>query len=192
MKVLILNVSPRKNGVTSALLKEIECNIASEHSVETVIIYKLNMKPCFGCLKCRPDKKCVLPEDDAHALAEKIKESDLLIVGSPVYWGNIPGPLKIFFDRNVTLFEYVEAKPMNKRPTPQLKGKKAILIISSASFYPYNLLISQSRGTIRALKTVLKSGGIRIDSVLNIPDFYNFAKKKQKYLQKARNIGISI
>ncbi|MFC2165716.1 flavodoxin family protein [Acidobacteriota bacterium] len=82
--------NPRKNSVSSALLKEIESNIASEHFVETVIIYKLNMNLCFGCLKCGPDKKCVLPEDDAHALVEKIKESDVLIIGSPVYWGNIP------------------------------------------------------------------------------------------------------
>jgi multimeric flavodoxin WrbA len=125
MKILILNASPRRKGVTSALLAEIENNIASKHAVETVIIYKLNMKPCLGCLKCRPDKICVLPKDDAHTLAEKVKESNLLIVGSPVYWGNIPGPLKIFFDRNVPLFEYAEAKPMNKIPKPQLKGKKA-------------------------------------------------------------------
>lgn len=192
MNVLMLNASPRKKGVISTLLNEIEKNITSEHSVETVEIYKLSMKPCFGCLKCRPDKKCVLPEDDAHTLAEKVKESNLLIIGSPVYWGNIPGPLKIFFDRNVTLFEYVEAKSMKKRPIPQLKGKKAILILSSASPYPYNLLTSQSRGAIRALKTILKSGGIKIDTVLNIPDSYNFTKKKQRSLQKAQNIGISL
>lgn len=192
MNVLMLNASPRKKGVISTLLNEIEKNITSEHSVETVEIYKLSMKPCLGCLKCRPDKKCVLPEDDAHTLAEKVKESNLLIIGSPVYWGNIPGPLKIFFDRNVTLFEYVEAKSMKKRPIPQLKGKKAILILSSASPYPYNLLASQSRGAIRALKTILKSGGIKIDTVLNIPDSYNFTKKKQRSLQKAQNIGISL
>jgi multimeric flavodoxin WrbA len=97
MKVLVLNASPRKNGVTPALLKELEDNIGSEHSVETVVVHKLNTKPCFGCLKCRPDKECVLPRDDAHAVAKKIMDSDVLIIGSPVYWGNIPEPLKIFF-----------------------------------------------------------------------------------------------
>ncbi len=192
MKVLIINASPRKKGITSTLLAEIEKNIDSDHFVETFIINRMNMKPCIGCLKCRPDKICVLPKDDSHTLAEKVKESEMLIIGSPVYWGNIPGPLKIFFDRNVTLFESVEAKSMLKKPKKQLKGKKAILLISSGSPYPYNLLGSQSRGTIRALRTILKSGGIKIGSVLNIPDSYNFDKKKQKYLKKARNIGISI
>ncbi|MHC4174503.1 MAG: flavodoxin family protein [Planctomycetota bacterium] len=192
MKVLILNASPRTKGVTSTLLAEIRDNIRSTHSVETVPVSRMSMKPCQGCLKCRPDKECVMPKDDAHELAHKIRESDLLIIGSPVYWGNIPGPLKIFFDRNVPLFEYVEAKPMNRVPTPRLRGKRAILIISSASPFPYNLLISQSRGAIRALKTILNSGGIRIERTLNVPDSYNFSTKGQKYLRKARRIGISI
>jgi len=192
MKVLILNASPRTKGVTSALLAEIRDNIRSTHSVETVAISRMNMEPCLGCLKCRPDKECVLPKDDAHDLGHKVRESDLLIIGSPVYWGNIPGLLKIFFDRNVTLFEYVEAKPMNRVPTPRLRGKRAILIISSASPFPYNLLISQSRGAIRALKTILNSGGIRIERILNVANSHNFSSKGEKYLRRARRIGASI
>jgi multimeric flavodoxin WrbA len=192
MKILILNASPRRKGTTSIILTEMEKNVASEHFVDTVNINELRMKSCIGCLKCRPDKTCILPRDDAHILAEKVKKSDLLIIGSPVYWGNIPGPLKIFFDRNVILFENIEAKSMWKRPTPQLKGKKAFLVISCGSPYPYNLLGSQSKGTIRALKTILKSGGIKIIKVLTIPNSYNFSKKKKKYLQKARNIGNSL
>lgn len=192
MKVLILHASPRKKGVTSTLLTEIESTVASEHAVEVVRIHDLNMTPCLGCMKCRPDKTCILPEDDAHTLADKVKESDVLVIGSPVYWGNMPGSLKIFFDRNVPLFEYAEATRMNTIPTPQLKGKKAILIIASASPFPYHLLKSQSRGTIRALKTILASGGMKIERVLNIPDSHNFGKKKQKYLKKGQNIGKSI
>jgi len=45
---------------------------------------------------------------------------------------------------------------------------------------------------IQALNTVLKSGGFIIDKVLNIPNSYNFAKHKQKYLLKTKNIGVSI
>ena len=149
-----------------------------------VRIHDLTMKPCIGCLKCRPDKTCVLPRDDAHILAEKIKRSDLLILGAPVYWGNMPGTLKTFFDRNVPLFEYCEAKAIRYIPRPQLKGKKAILIVSGGAPFPYNLLPSQSRGTIRSLKTILKAGGVRIVSVLNVSDSYNFEKKRQHYLRK--------
>ena len=81
---------------------------------------------------------------------------------------------------------------MNYVPTPQLSGKKAFLVITSASPFPYNLLPSQSRGAVRALKTVLRAGGVRIVKTLNVPDSFNFPAKKQKYLEKARKIARSI
>lgn len=192
MNVLILNASPRKNGITTALLSEVETAIRTTHHTEVVRIQKLKMKPCIGCLKCPPDKSCVLPRDDAHVLAEKIKEADLLIIGSPVYWGNMPGTLKIFFDTNVPLFEYCEAKAIRYVPKPQLRGKRAILIVSGGSPFPYNLLQSQSRGTIRSLRTILKAGGVKIESILNVPDSYSFEKRKERYFNKAKRIAMSI
>jgi multimeric flavodoxin WrbA len=192
MNILILNASPRRKGITTALLAEVEKAISATHHTEVVRIQELKIKPCIGCLKCRPDKSCVLPRDDAHILAEKITDSDLMIIGSPVYWGNMPGTLKTFFDRNVPLFEYCEAKAMRHIPKPQLRGKKAILIVSGGSPFPYNLLQSQSRGTIRSLRTVLKAGGLKIESILNVPDSYNFEKKKEHYFNKAKRIAMSI
>ncbi len=192
MNVLIINASPRKKGVTSTLLDEVKRVMNPTHRIEIVRIHDLDIRPCTGCLKCRPDKACVLPKDDAHMLAEKIKEADLLIFGSPVYWGNMPGTLKLFFDRSVPLFEYCEAKAIKYIPRPQLKEKKAILLITVASPFPYNLLPSQSRGAIRALKTVLKAGGIKIVSIINVTNSFNFEKNKQYYFKKIKRILSSI
>src|SRR5512136_2377323 len=181
MNVLIINASPRRKGVTSTLLDEVKRVINPTYQIDTVRIQDLEIRPCIGCLKCRPDKPCVLPKDDAHILAEKIKEADLIIIGSPVYWGNMPGTLKVFFDRNVPLFEYAEAKAIRYIPKPQLRGKRAGLVISCVAPFPYNLLRSQSRGTIGALRRILKAAGVRIDWVLNVSDSYNFEKKKERY-----------
>ena len=109
-----------------------------------------------------------------------------------MYWGNIPGTLKTFCDRNVPLFEYCESKAIRYIPRPQLKGKKAILMVSGGSPFPYNLLPSQSRGTIRSLKTILKAGGVKIVSVLNVPDSYNFEKRRENYLRKVKRTVRSI
>jgi len=166
-----------------------EAAIAAPHKIETVRISVLEMKPCNGCMKCRPDQTCILPRDDAHVLAEKVRWSDFIIIGCPVYWGNMPGTLKLFFDRNVPLFEYAEAKAIRYVPKPQLRGKRAALVVSSVGPFPYNLLRSQSRGTIGSLKTILKAGGVRIEWVLNVPDSYNFEKKKKHYLKKARRLA---
>ncbi len=189
MKILILNGSPRRRGVTSILLDELAAGIVGKHEVETVRVHDLKMKPCIGCLKCRPDQTCILPRDDAHSLGEAVKNADILVIGSPVYWGNMPGPLKIFFDRNVPLFEYCEAKPIRYIPKPRLKGKSAVLIVCVASPFPYSLLPSQTRGTIRSLKTILKAGGIRIISVLRVSDTFSFDKKKNHYLKRVRRIA---
>jgi len=82
--ILFLNASPRKNGVTSTLLKIIagEARSASAE-VEWVDVNSLSTRPCIGCLKCRPDKKCILPKDDAHRIGELIERCSGLVVGTP-------------------------------------------------------------------------------------------------------------
>ena len=192
MNVMIIHASPRRKGVTSTVLSEIEAAITALHEVKTIRIQDLHIKPCIGCMKCRPDKSCILPQDDAHTLAEIVRWADFIVIGCPVYWGNMPGTLKMFFDRNVPLFEFAEAKAIRYIPRPQLRGKRAALVVSSVGPYPYNLLRSQSGGTVGSLKTILKAGGIKIVSVLNIPDSYNFEKRKERYLKKARKIAAQI
>ena len=190
MKILILNGSPRRKGVTSTLLAELAAGIDQKHKIEIVRVHDLHMKPCIGCLKCRPDRTCILPRDDAHSLAETVKGSDLLVIGSPVYWGNMPGSLKIFFDRNVPLFEYCEAdKPARSFPKPRLKGKAGILMVCVGSPFPFSLLPSQCGGAIRSLKTILRAGGIKVISVLRASDSFNFDKKKEHYLQRVRRVA---
>lgn len=192
MKLLIIHASARKKGVTSSLLSEIEAGASHAHKIETIRIHDLNMKPCIGCMQCRPDKTCVLPQDDAHMLADKVKWSDFIIIGCPVYWGNMPSTLKLFFDRNVPLFEYAEARAIRYFPKPQLHGKKAALVISGASPFPFNLFRSQSRGAIGSLKTILKAGGVRIERILNVSDSFNFEKNKERYFKRARKLAASI
>jgi putative NADPH-quinone reductase len=192
MNVLTIHASPRKKGITSSLLSEIEAAISHTHKIEAIRIHDLEMRPCIGCMKCRPDKICILPEDDAHMLAEKVKWSDFIIIGCPVYWGNMPSTLKLFFDRNVPLFEYAEAKAIRYFPKPQLRGKRAAIVVSSVGPFPFHLLRSQSRGTIGSLKTILKAGGVKIEWILNVSDSFNFEKTKERYFRKARRFAALI
>ncbi len=67
--------------------------------VESVNIMDLEMKPCIGCMACRTKEKCVLPEDDTVRVLEKLRWADAIILGAPCYWGNIPGQMKVLFDR---------------------------------------------------------------------------------------------
>ncbi|TAL39483.1 MAG: flavodoxin family protein [Spirochaetes bacterium] len=192
MKILFINASPRKSGVTATVLAGMRAALQAHHAVEWINIRDIKIAPCTGCLGCRPDRDCVLPRDGAHHFADEARNADMIIVGAPAYWGNIPGPLKNLFDRNVTTFEYIEAGPMKKLPSPRLRGKSAIFVVASGSPFPFNLMSNQAGGTIRALKTVFKAGGIKIRTVFAIGDAYRFREREERVMRKAKKIALGL
>jgi multimeric flavodoxin WrbA len=114
MKVYAINGSPRKNNNTATLLKKALDGVkesAKGKEVETEIInlYDLNYtgcKSCFGCkiLDGKSYGKCVI-KDDIQEVLEKLSQADGIIFGSPVYFHDISGQLKIFLER--LLFPYL-------------------------------------------------------------------------------------
>ena len=101
MKTVVLNGSPRRGGVVSQMLAHVCEALPEGCDIEWFGVGELNVRPCTGCMKCRSTGRCALPQDDAHRVAEAIRGADLLIVGSPCYWGNMSGQLKLLFDRVV-------------------------------------------------------------------------------------------
>ena len=108
---------------------------------------------------------CILQPDDAHTIAEEIKACDMLLVGTPVYWGNMNGKLKALFDRLV----YVLMKESKRGiPLSLHKGKNAMIVTSCTTPFPFNYLCGQSTGTVHAVKEILKSSGFKIIKTKNI------------------------
>jgi NAD(P)H-dependent FMN reductase len=190
--ILFLNSSPRKKGVTTTILKIIADEARSAGAeVEWVDVHDLSIRPCIGCLKCRPDKKCILPKDDAHRVGEMIANCSGLVVGTPTYWGNMAGPLKLLLDRNVPTLEHYVLYTL-RFPAPKHKGKKAAIVTASLAPFPFNQLPSQSRGAIRAVKTVLNSAGFDIAARINVPLTPDPAHIGNRWLLKARKLGRSM
>ncbi len=190
--ILFLNGSPRKNGVTTSLLNIIAHEARSAGAeVEWVDVNKLSVRPCIGCLKCRPDKKCILPRDDGHRMGELLESCSALAVGAPTYWGNMPGTLKILFERNVPVLEYCELYTW-RIPKPRHKGKKAAIVTASLSPFPYNLLPSEGRGALRAVRTILHTAGFDIREQINVPMTPDPAHIGNRWLSKARKLGRSM
>lgn len=185
MKFLILNGSPRKNGKVSRMLHLIEeALVADGNSAEFSDVASLTFKACTGCMACRSKKSCVLPQDDAHTIARKIQECDGIIVGSPVYWGNINGQLKCLFDRMVGVMMGESAHGM---PIPLHKGKKAAIVTSCTTPFPFNILAGQTTKAERALTEILSYSGFKLRAKLRLagtkgmkelpPGIRNAAKK---------------
>ena len=190
--ILILNGSPRKTGVTSTILRIIADEARSAGAeVEWVDVNNLSIRPCIGCLKCRPDKKCIFPKDDAHRIGELIESCSGLVVGTPTYWGNMTGPLKLLFDRNVPTLEHYVLYTW-RFPKPKHKGKRAAIVTASLAPFPFNQLPSQGRGTLRAVKTVLNAAGFDIREQINVPMTPDPAHIGEHWLAKARKLGREI
>lgn len=99
MKVLLLNGSPRKEGNTFAVLREMEKTFNAE-GVQTELIHvgNQNVHGCLACGKCGELGKCVL-DDLVNEVAAKLAEADGLVIGSPVYYASPAGTLMAFLDR---------------------------------------------------------------------------------------------
>jgi NAD(P)H-dependent FMN reductase len=188
MKILVLNASPKRRGKVAGLLAAVAAGTDGRHEVEHIDVYGLSIKPCLGCMKCRPDKPCALPWDDAHAIAEKITAADVLVVGTPTYWGNMSAPLKALFDRIVTTLEYIETEKMSL-PRPLLKGKRAVIVTASSAPWPLNLLSSSARGTVRNVSVVLKSAGMRIVGTIMLGNTRTMDTIPPRFLRRAESIG---
>ena len=114
MKVTALSGSPLKHGNVARLIEMLLKEIGASGKYE--VIPSVDIAPCQGCEACMKTGSCIIKSDQWSGIAKSMLKSDLIIIGSPVSFYGIPGPLKTFLDRTYCLW--------HKR---QLKGKKVIL-----------------------------------------------------------------
>ena len=98
-KVILLNGSPRANGCTATALEEM-VKVFTEEGIESEIINvgSHDIRGCISCNKCAELGRCVF-DDLVNETAEKFKEADGLVIGSPVYYGSPNGTILAFMDR---------------------------------------------------------------------------------------------
>ena len=99
MKVLLINGSPHANGCTATALREVAKTL-NEGGVETELIQvgHLDVRGCTSCGYCYKEGKCVF-NDIVNEVAEKFKEADGIVLGSPVYYASANGTMTSFCDR---------------------------------------------------------------------------------------------
>ena len=100
MKVIGFIASPRKEGNTAWIVNKI-LEGAKEEGAETQSFNfsDLDIKPCRGCNGCKQsDRGCII-NDDMQKLYDAIEHADALVLGSPIYMGQMSAQAKIFTDR---------------------------------------------------------------------------------------------
>ena len=100
VKIIGIIGSPRKNGNTEYLVeKALESAKEAGADVESFHLGKMKIEPCNACDICKMTGECP-KDDDAGVLLLKMQEAHGIIIGSPVYFGNVTSQLKMLIDRS--------------------------------------------------------------------------------------------
>ena len=137
MKVLLVNGSPHKNGCTDTALREVAGALQAE-GIDAEIFWIGNepVGGCIACGGCAKAGKCVFG-GTVNEFAEKAKEADGFVFGTPVHYAAASGNMTSFLDR---LF-YSQGR--------KLAGKPAAVVVSA-----------RRGGTTAAYEQLLKYPGI--------------------------------
>jgi multimeric flavodoxin WrbA len=104
MKVIAFNGSYRKDWNTGTLLRKVLEGAASQGAETKLIhLYDLNYKGCRSCFACKTKNgksygECII-KDDLEPIFKEIKESDVIILGTPIYFRSVSGEMKSFLER---------------------------------------------------------------------------------------------
>jgi multimeric flavodoxin WrbA len=100
MKIIAINGSHRKGKNTATLLNALlEEATAGGATTELLELTDYNIKHCLSCNKCLGRPQCSITDDDMAAIGDKLLAADGIVLGSPVYWGNVTALMKNFMDR---------------------------------------------------------------------------------------------
>ena len=98
-KVLIISASIRGGSNSEILAKECERGaVAAGHDVEFISLKGKEIRFCMGCLVCQDKCTCVIKDDVADIMA-KVKEAEVIIFATPIYYYEMSGQLKTLLDR---------------------------------------------------------------------------------------------
>jgi multimeric flavodoxin WrbA len=104
-KIMIIDGGPRRNMNTAQMLQKIAEGISSadkDIEVKTVRLYDLDYKGCFSCMACkvagRASNVCRF-RDALTPVLEDIAQADGLVLGSPIYFGDVTGQMRTFLER---------------------------------------------------------------------------------------------
>lgn len=129
MKVIAVLGSPRKRGASNRIAQRF-IDAAKDMGFETKTHYLngMNYRGCQGCDGCKTKAEHCVQKDDLTEVLTDLMEADVAVFATPVYYSDVTGQFKCFFDRT---WSFVKPDYLtNPKPSRLAPGKKAVLIIT--------------------------------------------------------------
>ncbi len=100
MNIIGIIASQRNEGNTAFIVNKI-LEGAKKQGAETSIFSfsNLDIKPCRGCWACHKSEKGCVIDDDMQEIYDAIERANAIVLGLPIYMGQMSAQGKIFTDR---------------------------------------------------------------------------------------------
>ncbi len=132
MQVTCLLGSPRPGSNSSAVAKRFcESAAACGATIETFTLNKLTYRGCQACMVCKTKRDHCVLDDDLKAVLEAVRAADLVVLASPVYYGDVSAQLKAFIDRTYSYLvpDYITRADRSRLP----RGKRLVMILTQGN-----------------------------------------------------------
>ena len=119
---MFFNASPRKGWNTYKMLEAAKAGAEEAGAVtELVNLYDIKFPGCRSCFACKlknakTNGVCEL-RDDLRPILERARQADVLVLGSPIYFGYPTGVYRAFLERRGIPRVLV---PLRERTAPRL------------------------------------------------------------------------
>lgn len=187
-KILIVQGGGRPKGNTAQLADSFKRGAEEAgHSVEVISLLRYEVRGCLGCNACRYGKPCV-QKDSFNDLVPKIKEADLLVFASPLYFWTLSSRLKAFIERFYCIAEEDPNPPLGRYERYPVKDCALLMTAADDFFWTFqqaesyykfavvNYMGFRDRGMLLAGGCGDTNGKPQIEKTRHLEEAYLFGK----------------
>lgn len=100
MNIIGIIASQRKEGNTAFIVNKL-LEGAKDQGAQTQSFHfsDLNINPCRGCMACHKGAEGCVIKDDMRQIYEEMEHANAIVLGLPIYMGQMSAQGKIFTDR---------------------------------------------------------------------------------------------
>ncbi|MDE7252763.1 MAG: flavodoxin family protein [Acetatifactor sp.] len=187
--ILIIQGGGRPKGNTAQLVASFEKGATDAgHRVETISLLKNEVNGCLGCNACRYGKPCI-QKDSFNELVPKIKNADLIVFASPLYFWTISSKIKAFIERFYCIAEEDTNPPLGRYEKYSVKDCALLMTAADNFFWTFEQAVSYYKFTLINYigfhdKGMLLAGGCgdtngkpQIEQTTHLKRAYEFGKE---------------
>ncbi len=158
MKALGINGSGRSEGNTAMLVGAVlEGAAAGGAETDILNLATMNLYGCIGCQICNRVGFCAV-NDDMQRFYDRAADTDVLVLGTPIYLDHVTAQMKAFLDR---LYCYIGPDMENSYPN---KAAKAVVCITygASGEHAYDSVLDWLKGRLHGYWGIECVGGLTV------------------------------